>query len=342
MKAIIMAGGEGTRLRCITGEHPKPLVPLLGRPVLEHILLLLRREGFTELCLSLRYRAQEIMDRFGDGSELGLSLRYHVEATPLGTAGGVAACRDFCAGEDVLILSGDAVCDFPLARLMERHRQRDACVTLALCRSDSPLQYGLALPDESGRIRAFVEKPDWSRVVTDLVNTGIYVLSPRALEQIPTGRPYDFAKDLFPLLLGRGELLLGLPVEGYWRDIGSPESYYRCCLDALEGRVRLSPGPGFAAPAPSEAAETGQAEGLLFPCRSRAALMGRLSSLLLELEPDYSDGIRLRGSNYRMRIFPLSDREALCIRAQSRDAEFAGRLEARMRDVVAALEPPSP
>ena len=185
MKAVIMAGGEGKRLRCVTGDEPKPLVPLLGRPLMEHILRLLKQHGFTEVCAALRYRSCDIRSAFGDGRLLGLSIQYRVENRPLGTAGGVKNCADFIGDEDVLVLSGDAACDFDLAALFDAHRAGGAAATLALYRHPEPLSYGLAVTDGEGFVRAFIEKPDWGRVVTDLVNTGIYVLSPRALAAIP-------------------------------------------------------------------------------------------------------------------------------------------------------------
>ena len=191
MKAVIMAGGEGKRLKAVTGDTPKPLVPLLGRPMMEHILLLLKAHGFTDVCAAVKYRAEEIMDRFGDGSALGLRLQYRVEPQALGTAGGVKNCADFYGDEDFLVISGDAACEFDLGALMRRHRESGAAVTLALCRHPEPLSYGLAVTDEEGLVRCFIEKPLWSRVVTDLVNTGIYVVSPRAMALVPEGQPLD-------------------------------------------------------------------------------------------------------------------------------------------------------
>ena len=340
MKAVIMAGGEGTRLRAVTGALPKPLVPLLGRPLMEHILLLLRQHGFTEVCAALRYRSCDIRSAFGDGRLLGLSIQYRVEDRPLGTAGGVKNCADFCGDEDVLVVSGDAACDFDLSALMRRHRESGAAVTIALSRQAVPLRYGLAVTDAEDRVRSFVEKPAWQRVVTDLVNTGIYVLSPRALSSIPPGKPFDFARDLFPLLLEREELLLGLPMEGYWCDVGTPLSYYQCCVDALEGRLKLEiPASFFPAAAegdprpPEEAAVT-----LDCGCRSRAALMGALSELMLELDADYADGIRLSRDSFSLHIAPLADSSALRIAVQARDTEFARSLALSMRDVAQALD----
>ena len=338
MKAVILAGGQGTRLKPVTGDTPKPLVPLLGRPLMEHILLLLQRHGFEDICAALSYRAADVMDRFGDGSALGVRLQYRVEERALGTAGAVKNCADFIRGDDVLVISGDAACDFDLGELFRRHRESDAAATLALYRHAEPLRYGLAVAQEDGRIRSFVEKPSWSRVVTDLVNTGIYVLSPRALEQIPEGEACDFAHDLFPALLSQRALLLGVPLAGYWCDVGTPLSYYRCCADALEGKLNLSPAPDFAPKsAPAEPEFTGGVQ-LDCPCRSRAELMGSLSSCLLELNADYSDGIRLESPRYRLHIAPLAARSAIRIAVDSEDTEFARELALSARDLALALE----
>ena len=339
MKAVIMAGGEGRRLRPVTGETPKPLAPLLGRPVMEHILRLLARQGFSEVCAAVKYRAEDIIARFGDGHELGLSLTYRVEAEPLGTAGGVKNCADFTGDEDFLVISGDAACDFDLAALVRAHRDSGAAATLALYRSAEPLPYGLTVTDGEGYVRAFIEKPGWSKVVTDLVNTGIYVLSPRAMALVPEGQAFDFAKDLFPLLLRRGEKLLGVAMEGYWCDIGSPLAYYRCCVDALEGRLQLEVGEGFAAPAGAgDKPAEDEPEGLDCPCKDRALLMGTLSELFLELGADYADGLSLSAPRFEMHIRPSPTRSAIRIAVQAEDAEFARSLALSAREVARALD----
>ena len=314
MKAILLAGGQGTRLKAVTGDLPKPLVPLLGRPLAEHILRLLKKHGIRSVCAAVRYRAEDVMETLGDGSRLGMRITYRVEEQALGTAGAVKNCADFIGDEDVLVISGDAACDMGLTELMERHRERGAAVTLALHRDASPLRFGLAVTDGEGAVRAFVEKPDWNRVVTDLVNTGIYILSPRAIAAIPEGRAYDFGKELFPLLLRQGELLLGVPLDGYWCDVGTPLSYYRCCVDALEGRLQLEPGEGFMQRA-EEAGPEREEQGFVldFPCRDRAALMGRLSQWMLELPAEYEDGIRPRDARFDLHICPEAGSSALRI-----------------------------
>ena len=338
MKAVILAGGLGTRLRAVTGEHPKPLAPLLGKPVMEHIVELLHDQGFTEICAALHYRAGEIMAHFGDGRRFGVHMEYRIETANLGTAGSVKNCRDFFGDEDFLIISGDAACDFRLDRLMELHREKQAAVTIALSRESEPLRYGLAVTDGDGRIRSFIEKPDWPRVVTDLVNTGIYVLSPQVLARVPEGGG-DFGRDLFPLLLKEGVPLYGQVMEGYWRDIGTPLDYYRCCADALEGKLKLTPGERFRQAA-QEPVSDSEEDGCvtLCTCQNRARLMGTLSELMLELGADYDDGIRLKGPHYELHISPSAVSSAVRVAVKSDDAEYARALCLAAGDVAKKLE----
>jgi mannose-1-phosphate guanylyltransferase/phosphomannomutase len=216
------------------------MVGLLDRPVLEHILRYLRRQGVTEVCLALRTLPQMIIDCFGDGAALGMRLRYEIETTPLGTAGGVAACARFVdPGESFLVISGDAVLDLDLRPCLALHRARQALATLVLHRQAEPLEYGLVMTDGAGRVTRFIEKPAWSQVFCDTVNTGVYLLHPSLLARIPARRPVDFARDLFPVLLGEGTPLYAAVAAGYWCDIGDAESYRRCCFDALDGRLTL-------------------------------------------------------------------------------------------------------
>lgn len=346
MKAVILAGGEGKRLKCITGDTPKPLVPLLGRSVMEHIILLLRREGFYHICAAVKYRAEDLISAFGDGSALGVRICWRVEDEPLGTAGAVRNCADFYGDEDFLVISGDAVCDMELSSLMRRLRERRAAAAVALRRDSSPLRFGVAVTDAEGDIRAFVEKPDWGAVVSDLVNTGIYALTPRAMSYVPEGRPFDFARDLFPELLRRGERVSGMLSEGYWADIGTPLGYYRCCADALEGKVRLDIAPEYLpgpepprAPSRSAAGRGKPAAAVRdFPCADRAAAMGALSSLMLEMDADYSDGISLSLPRGSVSIRPRADRSALRVSVSSPDAEFASSLAVSLGDLIRALD----
>lgn len=340
MKAIIMAGGEGKRLKPVSGDMPKPLVPLCGRPVMEHIILLLKKHGITDICAALKYRPEDISNYFGSGERLGVSIQYRVETEALGTAGGVKNCADFYGDEDFLVISGDAACDLDLSQLIAEHRRHSPAATLALYPHPEPLRYGLALCGRDSLIRSFIEKPDWSRVVTNRVNTGIYVISPRAMELVPENTAFDFAKDLFPLLLERGEDLLGCPLEGYWCDIGTPKSYYECCVDALSGRLGIELTNGFE-PVPEDEPDTQPDDGmgsLEYNCADRARLMEGVSSAFLELGADYSDGFRLRGEGYELRIAPLPHAAALRISANAADAETASELASSACRLIKEIE----
>lgn len=338
MRAVILAGGLGTRLRPVTGKHSKPMAPVLGRPMMEHIVQLLRENGYKQICAALHYRAGEIMAHFGDGRKFGVELEYRIETDNLGTAGSVKNCRDFYRGEDFLVISADAACDYDLKLLMRAHKEHGAAATLALSAEKTPLRYGLAVTDGEGYIRSFIEKPDWPHVVTDLVNTGIYVLSPEAMERVPDG-PFDFGRDLFPKLLREGAALYGQVMQGYWRDIGTPQDYYRCCADALDGKLRLTPGEAFrqtGQPAPE--ADTGE-EGYILDCdcEDRARLMGTLSELMLDLGATFDDGIRLEGNGYAIHICPSALRPAVRIAVRSPDAELARTLCLSVKDVAEKL-----
>lgn len=240
MKAIIMAGGEGKRLRPVSANKPKPMVELLDRPVLEHILELLVKNDVQEACLTLHYLPQIITEYFGSGEKFGIRLDYRIETEALGTAGGVMSCAEFLGSDDFLVISGDCVCDFDLRALIAFHRQKKADVTLALYACEEPCEYGLVVTDRDGRIEQFVEKPAWDHVLTDRVNTGIYVISPRIFGEIPDGQPYDFGKDLFPRLLLKECRMYGFKAEGYWCDVGSTGAYLKCCLDALQRSVDIN------------------------------------------------------------------------------------------------------
>ncbi len=250
MKAILLAGGEGTRLRPLSLLKPKPMLPFFDRPLLEHIVLLLRDCGFRELCMTLRYLPESIRNHFGDGADFGVSIEYRQETEPAGTAGSVLACRDFIGSEDVLIISGDAACAFDLRAMVEKHRLSGAEVTILTRSCASPLEYGLVLTEADGRIRSFAEKPGPEKVCTDQVNTGIYVISPEILSEIPRGRSYDFGAELFPRLLKEKRRLHTWQPEGYWNDVGTCEAYLQSCRDALSGALPLPGTEGIASRTP--------------------------------------------------------------------------------------------
>ncbi|WP_227764952.1 mannose-1-phosphate guanyltransferase [Zhaonella formicivorans] len=238
MKAIIMAGGEGSRLRPLTCGRPKPLVPVANRPVMEYAVELLKRCGITEIGVTLQYLPEAIQDWFGDGSQFGVELRYFVEEKPLGTAGSVKNAQEFL-DETFLVVSGDALTDLNLLEAVKFHRDRGALATLVLTAVDTPLEYGVVLTFPDGRIEKFLEKPGWGEVFSDQVNTGIYVLEPEVLGYIPEGTMYDFSKDLFPKLLRENRPLYGCVLPGYWCDIGNLQQYQQAHYDILDGRVAV-------------------------------------------------------------------------------------------------------
>jgi len=234
-----MAGGEGTRLRPLTSNQPKPMVPIVGKPCMEHIIELLRHHGFDEVIITLAYLPQAIRSYFGTGETLGLNISYSVEETPLGTAGSVRLASDRL-DETFLVISGDALCDIDLGALLAFHRERGGAATIGLKSVDNPLEFGIVVTDESGRIERFLEKPSWGQVFSDTINTGIYVLEPEVLRHVPTDRPYDFSRELFPLLLEMGRPLYGMVCDGYWQDIGNLDQYRQANFDALDERVNLA------------------------------------------------------------------------------------------------------
>ncbi len=340
MKAVIMAGGEGRRLKAVSGDTPKPMVKLLGRPMMEHIIALLRSQGFSDICAAVKYRAEDIIDYFGDGNDFGVNLSYKTEREALGTAGSVKNCADFYGDEDFLVISGDAACDFDLRELMQAHRENHADVSIALYRNPEPLSYGLAITDEQGLIQAFIEKPQWSRVVTDLVNTGIYIISPKVMDLVPAGRAFDFGNELFPMLLEKGYKLMGFPLDGYWCDVGNPLSYYKCCVDALEGRLKVQPGDKFTPPALADEADEDEScsVSLDCPCKSRAQLMGALSEALLSMGADYSDGIRLSRPHFKLHISPSVKNSQLRIAVTSQNEEYAKSLALSAKELAEAFD----
>src|SRR4029450_12091764 len=231
-------GGEGTRLRPLTSNQPKPMVPIVGKPCMEHIVELLRGHGFDDVIVTGAVLPQAIRSYFGDGEGLGVNIEYSVEESPAGTAGSVRLAADKVDGT-FLVISGGALCDFDLTSLVEFHKERDAAVTIGLKSVENPLEFGIVVTDDDGRIERFLEKPSWGQVFSDTINTGVYVLEPEGLEHVPTDRPDDFSNELFPRLLEMGRPLYGMAMDGYWQDIGNLVQYRQANFDALEGRVNL-------------------------------------------------------------------------------------------------------
>jgi len=243
VKAVIMAGGEGTRLRPLTSNQPKPLMPLVNRPMMEHIVRLLKDHGFDDIVVTLAFLPQTIRTYFGDGSEFGVRMVYATEETPLGTAGSVRNARDEL-DEPFLVISGDVLTDIDLSELVQVHRDKSSMATLALKAMENPLEFGIVIAREDGSIERFLEKPTWGQVFSDTVNTGIYVCNPEVFDYIPEGEQVDFSSDVFPRLLEDGKPLFGHVAEGYWEDVGTLEAYLRAHRDVLDGKVSLDV-PGF-------------------------------------------------------------------------------------------------
>ncbi len=240
MKAVVMAGGAGSRLRPLTINRPKPMVPIVNKPVMAHILDLLKRHHITDVVVTLQYMADVIQADFGDGRSIGMNIQYSIEETPLGTAGSVKNAQQFL-DDTFIVISGDALTDFDLTEIIAQHKARHAVATLTLHRVPNPLEYGVIVLDGAGRVQQFLEKPSWGEVISDTVNTGIYVLEPQVLDYFDPGVPFDFSKDLFPMLLERGDPMFGYVASGYWCDIGNLQEYMRASADLLEGRVHLEP-----------------------------------------------------------------------------------------------------
>jgi len=239
MKAVVMAGGEGTRLRPLTSNQPKPMVPVVGKPCMEHILELLREHGMSDVIVTVAFLPQAIRSYFGQGESLGMQIGYSVEESPLGTAGSVRLAAKQL-DETFLVISGDALCDVDLSKLVAFHKEKGAAVTIGLKSVDNPLEFGIVVTDEDGRIERFLEKPSWGQVFSDTINTGIYVLEPEVLKHVPTDRPYAFSKELFPYLLEMGRPMYGYVMDGYWQDIGNLDQFRTANFDALEENVRLN------------------------------------------------------------------------------------------------------
>ncbi|MGD8190066.1 sugar phosphate nucleotidyltransferase [Brevibacillus ginsengisoli] len=239
MKAVIMAGGKGTRLLPMTSKTPKPMVPLLNRPCMEYIIDLLKKHGITDIAVTVQYLPEVMKSYFGDGSSFGVSMTYFEETVPLGTAGSIKNCEEFL-DDRFIVISGDALTDINLTEAIDYHLEKEALATLVLTHVENPLEFGMVMTDDDGRIVRFLEKPTWSEVFTDTVNTGIYILEPRVLAYIPKDQEFDFSKDLFPQLLAQNNPLYGMASNGYWSDIGSMEIYRQAQFDMLDGHVNVS------------------------------------------------------------------------------------------------------
>jgi mannose-1-phosphate guanylyltransferase/phosphomannomutase len=241
MIPIIMAGGFGTRIRPLSANIPKPLLPVVNRPILELVLQHLRQHGMGEAVVLTYHEPGKVRQALGDGSRYGMKLVYYQAEQDYGTAGAVAHGAQLLPADRYLVVSGDVVCDFDLTAIARFHEAKKASVTIALTRVANPLQFGIVIVDDQGRVTRFLEKPSWGQVFSDTVNTGIYVLEASVLKHIPLDGPYDFSQDLFPALLKAKEPIFGCLQQGYWRDVGDPESYLEIHQDFFAGLLRLVP-----------------------------------------------------------------------------------------------------
>ncbi|MDY6833763.1 MAG: NDP-sugar synthase [Chloroflexota bacterium] len=237
MKAVVLVGGEGTRLRPLTCNTVKAMVPVINRPFLEHMISHLCRYNICDVILALGYLPYQIESRIGSGTDLGVNLTYSVEDSPLGTAGAVKNAEQYLDDEPFYVFNGDIFCDIDLGDMLTFHRERGAIATIALTPVDDPSAYGVVETNGTGRVDRFVEKPPKGTATTNLINAGIYILESTLLKDIPSDTPFMFEHHLFPLLLQQGLPVYGYPSDAYWIDMGTPEKYLNLNQDLLNGRA---------------------------------------------------------------------------------------------------------
>ena len=244
MKAMILAAGVGSRLDPLTRNVPKPLAPVAGAPVMEHLVHLLVRHGFTDVIANTHYLGDKIEQYFGDGSQFGAKMLFNRESELLGTAGGVKRVAEnfdfFDANETFLVIGGDDLTDIDLTAMLQFHKEKNALVTIGLTEVEDPSQFGVVVLENDGRIQRFVEKPAPGTAPSNLVNTGVYLFSPRVLDLIPSGQFYDFGKELFPLLIEQNAEFYGYASQFHWRDVGSLRDYREAQDDFFDGHLPMS------------------------------------------------------------------------------------------------------
>jgi mannose-1-phosphate guanylyltransferase/phosphomannomutase len=239
MKAVVMAGGFGTRIQPLTNSRPKPMLPIINKPMMEHTMMMLKDLGITEFIVLLYFKPEIIKDYFGDGSDFGIKITYVVPDDDYGTAGAVKLAEEHIGDDNFIIISGDLVTNFDFQKIFDYHAEKKSKLTITLTSVDNPLEFGVVIANEEGKIEKFLEKPSWGEVFSDTINTGIYIIEPEILEYIPRNENYDFSKDLFPSLMREGIELMAGHAEGYWRDVGNPESYRDVYNDILTGKIDL-------------------------------------------------------------------------------------------------------
>ncbi|MCE5299292.1 MAG: NTP transferase domain-containing protein [Spirochaetia bacterium] len=237
MKAVILAGGFGTRLRPLTSNTPKPMAPVMNTPMLEHIINLLKKHNLTDITMMLYFQPEVITGYFGDGADFGVKINYLVSDRDLGTAGCITMAKEHLQDDQFLVISGDVFTNFNLTEAVGFHKKNQAVGTIVLTKATDPLRYGIVITEKDGRVKKLLEKPSWGEVFSDTINTGIYVFSPDVFKYIPAETDYDFSKQLFPDLLDKKQKLYGFTGEGYWKDIGTLAEYRSVHEDILNGDI---------------------------------------------------------------------------------------------------------
>ncbi len=238
MKAMILAAGVGSRLDPLTRNLPKPMVPIVNKPVMEHIVELLARNGFTHIMVNLHYHGEQIEKYFGDGSRWGIKIQYSREDVLWGDAGSLKRCEKFF-DRTFVVIGGDDLADIDLKRIIKQHRDHKALCTIGLSLVSDPGEYGIVLLNERGKITRFLEKPKGEVIFSNMANTGVYVFEPEIFELIPKGVVYGFGNNVFPLMLEQKKRFYGYLTSSYWRDVGSLRQYHEAHRDALQGKVSI-------------------------------------------------------------------------------------------------------
>jgi NDP-sugar pyrophosphorylase family protein len=242
LKAVILVGGEGTRLRPLTYDIPKPMVPICGKPFVEYQLDLMRRYGVEEVIFSLGYKWNSFDDYFGDGSRFGLKINYVIEDEPLGTGGAIKNVEDYLDEKPFYVFNGDILSDFNLKEIMDLHLEKNSCCTLALTPVDNPTIYGVVEYDNRLCIRKFTEKPKPEEIRSNMINAGLYVMNRRVLDRMEQGKNYSIERQIFPALLIENQPLYCYLYDGYWMDIGNPSKYLTANHDVLQGKLNVNIG----------------------------------------------------------------------------------------------------
>jgi len=239
LKAVILAGGEGTRLRPITNMNPKPMLPLVNKPFMENFILWLRSHRIKDIIFSTGYLPEIFKDYFGEGGDFGLNLTYIKEEKPLGTCGGVKNLESYLKGRRFMVFNGDILSSLNLTDMIAFHKKKKADITIALTPVEDPSYYGLVPVNCEGKVKQFLEKPNQEEITTNLINAGVYIIEPNIMDMVPAGKKYSFERGLFPMALNEGYKIYGYVSNSYWLDIGTPEKYLTAHYDILNKKVNF-------------------------------------------------------------------------------------------------------